>query len=91
MRSYIFRVELEEDFEDGGWSAVIPALPGCAVDGETAGEALEYIRDLAQAYVEVLLEDGKPIPAEKIESSVLDGAAVAVVAQLKSTSGAHSS
>jgi predicted RNase H-like HicB family nuclease len=58
MKSYIFRVELIEEKEDGGWSAVIPALPGCAVSGDTVEEALGYLREAAQAYVEVLIEDG---------------------------------
>ena len=77
MKSYVFRVELEE--EDGVWSAVVPALPGCAVDGGSIEESLEAIREAAQAYVEILLEDGKPIPADDISASAIDGAAVAVV------------
>jgi len=78
MKSYIFRVEVEQD-EDGTWSAVVPALPGCAVDAGTVNEALEAIQEAAQAYVEVLLEDGRPIPLEEVRSGI-DGAAVAIVA-----------
>ena len=77
MKSYIFRVELEE--EDGVWSAVIPAMPGCAVDAGSPEEALEAIREAAQAFVDIFTEDGRPIPADDIRSSVVDGAAVAVV------------
>ena len=76
MKSYIFRVELEE--EDGTWSAVIPAMPGCAVDAGSPEEAMEAIRDLAQVFVESLLEDGKPIPLEEVSSGA-EGAAVAVI------------
>jgi predicted RNase H-like HicB family nuclease len=78
VKSYIFRVELEKD-EDGRWSAVVPGLPGCAVDGETADEALEAIREAAQAYVEILVEDGRPVPLEEV-ASVVDGRAIAIVA-----------
>lgn len=78
MKSYIFRVELERD-EDGRWSAVVPALRGCAVWGRTSEEALEAIQDAAQAYVEILIEDGRPIPLDAVDSGA-EGAAVAVVA-----------
>jgi predicted RNase H-like HicB family nuclease len=78
MKSYIFRVELEPD-EDGRWSAVVPALSGCAVWGHTVEEALEAIQDAAQTYVQILIEDGRPIPLEAVDSGG-EGAAVAVVA-----------
>jgi predicted RNase H-like HicB family nuclease len=77
MKSYVFKVELEE--EDGVWSAVVPAMPGCAVDADSPEEALEAIRELAQIFVESLLEDGRPIPLDEVKSGI-DGAAVAVVA-----------
>jgi antitoxin HicB len=78
MKSYIFKVELEE--EDGVWSAVVPSMPGCAVDAGSPEEALEAIREAAQIFVESLIEDGMPVPADRIESGVIEGAAVAVVA-----------
>ncbi len=78
MQSYIFRVDLEQE-DDGRWSAVVPALPGCAVWGDTADEALEAARQAAQAYVEVLIEDGEPIPVDEVPTPVVPGAAVAVV------------
>ena len=55
MKSYVFKVELEQDPGSGLWSAVIPALPGCAVDAGSAEQALEAIREAANAYVEVLV------------------------------------
>ena len=79
MKSYLFRVELEKDDELDVWSAVIPALPGCAVDEESPEAALEAIQEMARMYVEVLLEDGSPIPLDTVESGT-EGVAVAVVA-----------
>jgi predicted RNase H-like HicB family nuclease len=78
MKSYIFRVETEKD-EEGGWVARVPVLPGCAASGETPEEAVEFVRDLAQAYIDVLLEDGRPVPTDAT-TSVVEGAAVAIVA-----------
>lgn len=54
----LYRVELERDDASGIWSAVIPALPGCAVDAGSKTAALSAIRGIAQAYIEVLEEGG---------------------------------
>ena len=61
MRTYVFKVELEED-EDGRWSAIIPSLPGCNAWAYTKQQALGAIQDNAQAYLEVALEHGDPLP-----------------------------
>lgn len=73
MKSYVYRVELEE--EDGVWSAVVPALPGCAVDAGTREDALEAIREAAEACIEILSEQGRPIPLDEVKSGS-EGAAV---------------
>ena len=62
MKTYLFSVSVEQE-EDGRWSAWVDALPGCAVWGYSREEALEAIKDAAQAYIEVLLEKGQSIPA----------------------------
>ena len=62
MKTYLFSVGVEQE-EDGRWSAWVDALPGCAVWGYSREEALEAIKDAAQAYIEVLLEKGQSIPA----------------------------
>ena len=36
-------------------------LPGCAAWGSTREEALEALQEGAQAYLEVLFEDGRPL------------------------------
>jgi predicted RNase H-like HicB family nuclease len=61
MKTYIFSLELEQE-EDGRWSAWVEALPGCAVWGYTKEEAIEALKDTAQAYVEILLDRGGAIP-----------------------------
>ena len=78
MKSYIFHVELEQD-TDGRWSAVVPSLPGCAVWGETADEAMDAIREATETYVEILIEDGKDIPLGPGDS-VVPGQAIAISA-----------
>ncbi len=63
MQTYVFKVELEQD-EDGRWGAEIPALPGCATWGYTEQEALEALKEAAQAYLEDMIEAGDEIPKE---------------------------
>ena len=68
MKSYVFRVELERDEDLGVWSAIIPLLPGCAVDEDTAEAALEALQEAAEMFVEFMLERGDSIPIEPISS-----------------------
>ena len=46
----------------GGYSVLCPTLPGCHSQGETVEEALANVREAAALYLEVLEEDGLPIP-----------------------------
>jgi predicted RNase H-like HicB family nuclease len=48
--------------EDGFWVAEVPSLPGCISQGETRDEALVNIKEAIRLYIEVLQEDGLPIP-----------------------------
>ena len=68
MKTYVFRVEVED--EDGRWVAEIPSLPGCATEGDSKEEALEALREAAQAYLDVMSEHGDPLP-EKVQEEVL--------------------
>ncbi len=43
MRRYT--VLLIPDLADGGYTATVPALPGCIMEGDTLDQALEHARD----------------------------------------------
>ena len=47
--------------DEGGYSAVVPALPGCVSEGETREEALQNIREAIELYLEPV-EDDSVIP-----------------------------
>ncbi len=75
MKTYIFRVELEQD-EDGRWSAWIDALPGCAAWGYSQQEAVDALKDATEAYIEDMIEAGDEIPRKGIE--VIEAPVVAI-------------
>jgi predicted RNase H-like HicB family nuclease len=50
--------------EDGFWVAEVPSLPGCISQGETRDEALANIKTAIRLYIEVLEEDGLPVPED---------------------------
>ena len=54
-----YTVILEQE-GDGGYVAVIPALPGCVSQGNTRDEVLANIREAAEVYVEDCLASGDP-------------------------------
>jgi predicted RNase H-like HicB family nuclease len=51
--------------ETGGFSLVCPSLPGCHSQGETLEEALSNIREAIELCIEVMEEDGIPVPMPK--------------------------
>lgn len=57
-----FEVVLQPE-EEGGFSVFVPALPGCASQGETREEALAMIKEAIEGYLESLKAHGDPIPA----------------------------
>ncbi len=75
MKSYVFRVLLEQD--EDVWRASIPELEarGAATWGNTKEEALRNIHEVAQMVIEALLEDGESLPPR---ITVMDQPVVAV-------------
>jgi predicted RNase H-like HicB family nuclease len=82
MKSYVFRVVVEEDqFEDGrkAYHASCPALKGCHTWGHTYEEALANIREAVELYVDDLRAAGESIPVDPAEGALeLPTPAVAV-------------
>jgi antitoxin HicB len=57
-----YTVVLEQE-DDDGFSASVPALPGCRSQGDTPAEAMANIREAMELYVETLRDAGETIPA----------------------------
>jgi len=60
---YHFNIILRPEPE-GGFTALVPALPGCVTYGRTLAEAREMARDAALGYIESLRKHGEPIPVD---------------------------
>jgi predicted RNase H-like HicB family nuclease len=58
-----YTVILEQD-PDGGFVAIVPALPGCISQGKTRAEVMANIREAAELYIEDCLAAGDPVPNE---------------------------
>jgi predicted RNase H-like HicB family nuclease len=50
------RVILEPS-EEGGYTALVPSLPGCISEGETREEALKNIQEAIELYLEPVDDD----------------------------------
>jgi predicted RNase H-like HicB family nuclease len=57
--------------EDGYWVAECPSLPGCVSQGATREEAIRNVKEAIEGYVQVLEEDGLPVPMDKLEALLL--------------------
>lgn len=51
-----FRVVLEPS-EEGGFTAIVPVLPGCISEGDTRDEALTNVREAITVYLEPIEDD----------------------------------
>lgn len=64
------RVVLEPS-ADGGFTATVPALPGCISEGDTREQALENIQEAIALYLEPVEDDAQFGPnAEVLEIAV---------------------
>ena len=60
-----------EPSEEGGYTAIVPSLPGCISEGDTREEALKNIKEAIELYLEPV-EDGTLAitQAEEVELSI---------------------
>lgn len=49
---------------EGGFTAIVPALPGCVTYGHTLAEAKKMAKDAISGYIESLRKHGESIPTD---------------------------
>ena len=60
-----------EPSDEGGFTAIVPSLPGCISEGDTREEALVNIREAIELYLEPVEDDTAGMDkAEQLEVAV---------------------
>lgn len=57
-----FRIILEWNEDDDGFTVTVPALPGCVTEGDTIEESLTNVKEAIRGYLKALEIQGKPLP-----------------------------
>lgn len=61
MRALNYRLMLRKEPE-GGYTVIVPSLPGCVTYGDSVKHAIEMAREAIDLYLESLREHGDIIP-----------------------------
>ena len=64
MNVLSYRILLRQEPE-GGYTVIVPSLPGCVTYGDTVEEAIEMAKEAIELYIESLKEHGEEIPTEE--------------------------
>ena len=64
MKTLRYRILLREEPE-GGYTVIVPALPGCVTYGDTIEEAIEMAKEAVELYIESLKEHDDEIPTDE--------------------------
>ena len=67
-----YRVVLDPDPDEGGYTVRVPALPGCVTEGESVDEYIANAQDVVKLYLEDLRASGRPIPKETIHPQLIE-------------------
>lgn len=64
MKQRQYTIVLIPEPEEGGYSVLVPALPGCVTQGETVEEAVAMAQDAIAGWIAVAEKHGEPVPEE---------------------------
>jgi predicted RNase H-like HicB family nuclease len=53
---------------DSAWVADVPELRSCSAFGDTSAEALVEVKKVMDAWLEVVRQDGLPVPEPRVSS-----------------------
>lgn len=64
MKLLSYRILLRKEPE-GGYTVIVPSLPGCVTYGDTIEEAIKMAKEAIELYIESLRQHGEEIPTEE--------------------------
>lgn len=62
MATREYTVVIEPNGDEPGFTATVPALPGCVSAGDSVDEALENVRDAIELWIAMASKKGEPLP-----------------------------
>ena len=73
MKLYKLPIVLYEPSEDTEYKymAEVPSLPGCRAWGDSVSETLEFVRGVAEAFIDSYLDREVPLP-ENVEELAIE-------------------
>jgi len=60
-----FIIAIEPGTQTSAWGVAVPDLPGCFSAGDSLDEAMDNARQAIDQHVEIMIEDGAPIPRSR--------------------------
>lgn len=64
MKILNYRILLRKEPE-GGYTVIVPTLPGCVTFGDTIEDAIKMAKEAIELYLESLRAHGEDIPTEE--------------------------
>ena len=64
MKALNYRILLRKEIE-GGYTVMVPSLPGCITYGDTVEDAIKMAKEAIELYIESLEKHGEEIPTEE--------------------------
>jgi antitoxin HicB len=64
MKLLSYKILLRKEPE-GGYTVIVPSLPGCVTYGNTIEEAIEMAKEAIELYIESLKDHGEEVPTEE--------------------------
>jgi antitoxin HicB len=72
MQHLTYKIHLHKEPE-GGYTVLVPALPGCITWAESIEQAMLTAREAIEGYIATLKDMGEPVPddSETLEMSII--------------------
>ena len=64
MKRLSYKILLRKESE-GGYTVIVPSLPGCITYGDSISEAIEMAKEAIEVYIESLKAHNEEIPTEE--------------------------
>lgn len=71
MQKRQYTIVLIPEPEEGGYSVLVPALPGCVTQAETVEDAIAMAEDAITGWIAVAEKHGEAVPEERVSARTI--------------------